>query len=188
MQDSIEALISAKKKRDHKQRNITLIIVFIGLVMILLIMTVLTKTKDENVNLKHSLDTTTQKLLVTDSLVDVLASDTSSAGALFSGITCRGLPTGQFGNGLPKYTFGIQVEDSVICSKLDKVEYFFDDASYNPRLKASSNRENGFQVLIKNSWGCMPVLPVYLHFKDAHVDTVQFPMCDNIRVTLPAIK
>lgn len=87
-------------------------------------------------------------------------------------------------NGDPLFLFTLRVADSALLDQLEKVEYYFDHPSYNPKLKVSTQKETGFSIKYKG-WGCMSIVPVYLHYvSDDKIDTVLFPMCDKAKIEL----
>ena len=87
-------------------------------------------------------------------------------------------------NGDPLYLFTLQIADSSLLDKLKKVEYYFDHPSYNPKIKASTQKEKNFGISYRG-WGCMNTVPVYLHYlSDNKVDTIFFPMCDKAKIEL----
>jgi hypothetical protein len=103
-------------------------------------------------------------------------------------VECIGLPLGtNTANGLPKFNFILRIKDTSLIVELSSVGYYFDDVTYRPKLKISSNAKNNFSIAVNNSWGCMAMVPVYLHFKNNTTDTILFPMCDKAKITLPKI-
>lgn len=104
-------------------------------------------------------------------------------------IECIGVSTGtRTSSGLPKYNFTMRISDSSITTLLERVDYYFDHYTYTPKLKSSDSAITNFRVQITNSWGCMNIVPVYLHYKTHQIDTIFFRMCDKLRLDLPELQ
>ena len=86
----------------------------------------------------------------------------------------------------PQYKFAFRLTDTSLVRKLIKVEYFFNHPSFAPNnLKSSTDVSTNFSVFYFG-WGCLSNVPVYLHYKNSTVvDTINFPMCDKIKIVLP---
>jgi hypothetical protein len=100
-------------------------------------------------------------------------------------IECTALPLNQkMSNGNPIYRFTIRISDSLLIPKLSSVGYYFSDASFDPKLKTSSNPSNNFSISY-NGWGCMTKVPVYLNYRNGNkTDTIIFPMCEKTKIVL----
>jgi len=182
--NNLEELLEKKKADDKKQRIITTVIVSLSIVAVLVIFSVVTITNKTNVDLIKNIDTTK---LVTQRLNDTIQFYSKELKSDI--ILCVGKPTRRItSNGLPKYNFTFEISDSAIISNLLKVDYYFADDSYNPKLKSSDNAENKFKIFVNDSWGCMKIVPIYLHYKNDKVDTLLFRMCDKARLDLPEIR
>jgi hypothetical protein len=185
--NDFEKLIEEKKQSDRKQRKTTFLFILLSLAVIAAIYLFTINTKKANDVLSQKLDTVQ---VIKDSLSKKL-NDTLSfmTKELKSDIIeCIGIPTGrETSNGLPLYEFTLRITDTSIISSLKKVDYYFADDSYHPKLKSSDNPLKFFGIKIPNSWGCMPTVPIYLHFKDNSIDTILFPMCNKAKLKLPQI-
>lgn len=190
MKDELEKLIQLKKQNDKKQRTISLVIILLSIGLISFIFYLTTQKQRTNENLTKTLDTTKQIITIKDSIVDQLKDTLKTVRKDLKAeiIECIGVSTGTTtSNGLPKYNFTIRVKERSLVSELSSVEYYFDDVTYHPKLKTSNNPKNNFSITIPNSWGCMNLVPVYLHFKNNAIDTVFFPMCDKAKIAIPKI-
>lgn len=186
--EDFEKLIAEKKLLDKKQWRINVLITFISIVIIVIIINLTTKTKNINETLTNKLDTA---YVIKDSLARKLKDTLQIISKKYESdiIECFGFPTGKkTSTGLPMYNFTIRIFDSSILPTLKKVDYYFADDTYNPKLKTSDNAIKHFAININNSWGCMNIVPVYLHFTDNRVDTIFFPMCKKARLDLPKIQ
>jgi len=182
--DNIEKLIENKRKSDRRQRIFSLVLILTSLVILFLIFIFTKNTKENNLKLESKLDTTE---IIKDSIEAKL--NNLSEKNKTDIIECIGVPTGGKAiSGIPLYDFTICIIDSTIISSLNKVEYFFADDTYNPKLKISENASNNFSIKITNSWGCMSIVPVYLYYKNNNVDTINFPMCDKAKLKLPELE
>jgi hypothetical protein len=178
----LEKLIEVKKASDKKQRRISILIISISLITLVGVSIITSRIRYENVTLivtKSRNDSVEQRLSETvKSLSEELKSNI---------IECVGVPTGRRTiNGLPLYDLTMRISDTSIVSALKKVEYYFADNTYNPKLKSSDDSSGFFSIHITNSWGCMTTVPVYLHYKNNTIDTIRFPMCEKIRLRLRA--
>jgi hypothetical protein len=233
MSEELNKILADKKKGDRKQRQITLVITFISLLLIGTVIYYVTKAKVTNEKLSSDLVKTELIILNKDSVIkDHLANDSdfiarkkdslikkitdsviktsnnkaipnkklydslnteikklSAALKMNNGnglIECLGKPTGTYSSsGLPMYNFVMRISKAGISEKLSRVEYLFDHSSYNPRLKPSKSSKTNFSIEIRNSWGCLDIVTVYLYFKNNQVDTIAFPMCDKAKIDLP---
>jgi hypothetical protein len=180
---NLDELIENKKKSDKKQRIISMIFTSISLIILFVIFMLIKNTKEDNLELGNKLVT---KNKITDSLENRL--NTISNAFKSDIIECIGVPTmRKTVTGLPLYDFTMCITDSITILSLKKVEYFFADDTYNPKLKISENASQKFSIIITNSWGCMNIVPVYLHYKNNNVDTINFPMCDKAKLKLPEL-
>lgn len=190
MKEELERLIQEKKENDHRQRTATLLVTTLSVVVLIVIFLLVTKKQKQNETLTQHLDSASAVVIKKDSDLyklnkTLIATKKENAADL---IECVGVPTGtKTASGLPKYNFTIRIKGSPVIAELDSVEYFFNDPSYNPMRKRTKNATTKFSISIPNSWGCMPIVPVYLYYKDRHTDTVLFPMCDKSRISLPRI-
>jgi hypothetical protein len=188
--EELERLIEEKKKNDHRQRKTTLLVIVLSVVGLIIILLLVTKKQKQNETLVQHLDSASAVVSQKDSdlyklnktLIETKKENKADL------IECVGTPTGtKTASGLPKYNFTIRIKGSPVIAELDSVEYFFNDPSYNPMRKKTKDSKMKFSIYIPNSWGCMPIVPVYLYYKDRHTDTVLFPMCDKSRISLPRI-
>jgi hypothetical protein len=190
MKDELEELIESKKKNDKKQRNISLIIILFAFILLSFIFFLITQKQKTNEILRQTVDSTKIVITRNDSVVKQLSDTLTKVRRALNGdiIECFGIPTGtKTKDGLPKYNFTIKIKDTSLLSRLSSVDYYFNDITYSPKLKTSNNPGNLFSIKIPNSWGCMPIVPVYLHYKDRNIDTILFRMCDKARIILPKI-
>jgi hypothetical protein len=190
MKNDFEKIIEEKKATDKRQRKISTIILLICIAVILLIFYSVTKKQKANADLTQKLDSAKVIVSLKDSQTKKLSDTLSTIKKEIKKeiVECIGIPTGtKTANGLPKYNFTIRIKDSSIISSLNSVDYYFNDDTYNPKLKTSINSQNKFSIVIPNSWGCMPIVPVYLHYKNSTRDTILFPMCDKAKLDLPKI-
>jgi hypothetical protein len=190
MKDELEKLIESKKRNDKKQRTISLVIISVAIALIFFIFYSITQKQKANETLSQTLDTT--KLIITkkDSAVKRLNETLTTVRKEVKNevIECIGVPTKTTtAEGLQKYNFTFRIKDRSLISELIRVDYYFNDVTYHPKLKTSVNSQNNFSISIPNSWGCMNIVPVYLHYKDNRVDTVLFSMCDKAKIILPRI-
>lgn len=238
MSEELNKIIAEKKRRDNKQRQLTLTITFISLLLIGTIIYYVTKAKVTNEKLSSDLIKTKSIVLNKDSVIkDHLVNDSvfisKKKDSLIKKITdsvikvsnklnnnvtpnkklydslnkeinklraalkmnngneiieCLGKPTGSYSStGLPMYNFIMRISKPSISEKLSKVEYLFDHYTYNPKLKPSKNSKTNFSVEIRNSWGCLNIVTIFLYFKNNQVDTIAFPMCDKAKINLPKL-
>jgi len=90
-------------------------------------------------------------------------------------------------NGYTMMKFTFKVNDSVLVSKLRSVDYFFDNAKYNPQHKISNDSANSFRLSYFGSI-CIGLVKVCLHYKDQPgIDTVFFPMCAKTRAAIKEV-
>jgi len=190
MNEELEKLIQSKQEADKRQRKISFLIIFSSLVLIFFIYYSITQKHKENVNLIQTLDTTRNSSEKKDAALTRL-NDTLQIvkrEVRVDMVQCVGTPTGtKTQSGLPKYNFVISIKKGPVIAQLESVGYFFNDASYRPMLKLSDDPKSNFSIRIPNSWGCMPVVPVYLHYKDKTTDTIIFPMCEKSKIALPSL-
>jgi hypothetical protein len=179
--DNFEELFEQKMASDRRQRIITILIIVVSFIVVFMIFHFTTKTKNANETLSQKLDTAVynaQKL--TDTLKMI-----ASANA----VECIGMPTGaKTASGLPLYDFTFKINDKALVHSLSSVDYYFDNDTYNPKLKTVASAQNNFEIVVKGCWGCMSILPVYLHFKDSRIDTIYFHMCEKSRINLPRLQ
>lgn len=174
--NDLEKLIENKKAFDRKQRINSLMVILLLLLIIVIIFIFTTKTREHNIDLQKEKDTAIaiNNLLKAELKIDI--------------VECIGVPNGSYtANGLPLYDFKMKISDTLLNSSLIKVEYYFADVSYNPKLKCSENSKENFSIGITNSWGCMSIVPIYLYYKDSRIDTILFPMCKKAKLQLPNI-
>ena len=190
MKDELEKLIESQKQNDKRQRRTSLIIISVAAMLIFIIFYSITKKQKANETLVQTLDTT--KVLITkkDSIVKQLKDTLMKVKRNLKEevVECIGVPLGTTTTtSLPQYKFTIRIKESSLISQLVKVDYYFDDITYHPKLKTSTNSKNNFSISINKSWGCMEIVPVYLHYKNNSLDTILFPMCDKAKIVLPKI-
>ncbi len=190
MNEDLERLIQEQKENDRNQRKTTLLVIALSVFVLIIIFLLVTKKQKQNETLAQHLDSASAVVIQKDSelyKVNKTLIETKKEN-ITDLIECVGVPTGtKTASGLTKYNFTLRIKKSAVIAELDSVEYFFNDPSYNPMLKRTKNASMKFSISIPNSWGCMPIVPVYLYYKDRHTDTVLFPMCDKSRISLPKI-
>jgi hypothetical protein len=190
MKDELEKLIESKKQNDKNQRKISVIIILSAFILLFFIFFLITQKQKTNEILKQTVDSTKIAITKNDSVVKQLSDTLTKVRKALKAdiIECFGIPSGtETKDGLPKYNFTIKIKDTSLISKLSSVDYYFDDITYNPKLKTSTNPKNNFSIKIFNSWGCMNIVPVYLYYKDHNIDTVLFQMCDKAKIILHKI-
>ena len=182
--EDFKKLIEDKKASDRKQRRVSLIVISIFILITAIVFLIVIGIRKENSLLIETLDTTKVKK---DSLAQILNDTVKFISKRMESeiIECIGNPTGRVTpDGIPLYNLTMRISDTSIVSDLKKVEYYFDDDTYSPKLKVSNDSSNFFRIRITSSWGCLPRVPVYLYYKNDRVDTIIFPMCDKIKIQL----
>lgn len=190
MKDELEKLIESKKQNDKKQRRVSVFIILSAFILISFIFFLITQKQKTNEILKQTVDSTKVAMKKNDYVVKQLKDTLKKVRKALKVdiIECLGIPLGtETKDGLPKYNFTFKIKDTSLLSRLSSVDYYFDDITYNPKLKTSFNPKNNFSIKISNCWGCMNIVPVYLHYKDHNIDTVFFRMCDKAKIVLPKI-
>jgi hypothetical protein len=82
------------------------------------------------------------------------------------------------------YNFSLQIDNSILVKKLNRVDYFFDNSQFHPKLKTSTDSSHKFN-LTYSGWGTVKTLKVFLHHKNSSlVDTVLFDLADNVHINL----
>lgn len=190
MDEDLEYLIREKEASDKRQRIKSLVIILISIVTIFIIYFAIIKKEKINQTLTLSLDTAKTVALRNDSVVSTLKKTLIEIKEEKKEdiVVCTGVPAGtRTSKGLPKYNFTFRIKDSSLVSQLDSVDYYFADDSYNPKLKRSTSAKTNFRIYVPDSWGCMPILPVYFHYKQGNIDTIYFPMCEKSKIIIPKI-
>jgi len=157
------------------------------MILILIIFVSITNTKKDNQILNKRLDTVQ---LVKEALSQKLDNTLRAISKELKTdmIECIFKPIGtQTADGLPLYHVIMRITDSSIIPSLNKVDYNFDHYSYTPKIKSSHDPRKNFSISIPKSYGCLDIVPVYLHYKNNKVDTILFSMCEKARIMLPSI-
>jgi len=179
--DNFEELIEQKKASDRRQRKITAVIILVSIAIVFIIFHFTTKTKNANETLSQKLDTAvTNAKKLTDTLKMISNNNV---------VECTGIPTGtKTSSGLAKYDFTLRINDKSLNNLLNSVDYYFADDTYNPKLKTAVDAKKNFEIVVKGCWGCMSIVPVYLHYKNSRIDTIFFHMCEKARISLPRLQ
>jgi hypothetical protein len=189
MEEKFREILEEKKASDLKQRRITVFVVLGSLVLLAIIYVSATRQQHVNSSLQQELDTTKTVAVRADSVTNKLRDSLNDMNRQMRGVVeCYGVPNGQKSRtGLTEYNFTLGIRDTGLVSRLSHVDYFFADPTYSPQIKTAHNPRDNFRLTIYNCWGCMTVVPIYLHFKSGATDTINFPMCDKAKIRLPKL-
>ena len=90
-------------------------------------------------------------------------------------------PTGRKTDHLDMYAISLWVTGpQSILSRIQKVDYFFNDPTFNPKTKTGENLADGFRIDY-NGWGCLHSLRVTIIPRDNLPNsTTDFDMCAGL--------